>query len=142
LEVGDDVVFGSRSIVLTSTAVRSAKVTFVIIYGSYMSYYHWYFLYFCLFGWSIWKFPRKKRKKIYFEGLGSGQPLLSVRLFVRRRKSVSHFKAREITFSGLITLRIWRIGFVTPLFMIHFVTHCHVFILIPLLCKHHHQGNI
>ncbi len=28
LEVGDDVVFGSRSVVLTSTAVRSAKVTF------------------------------------------------------------------------------------------------------------------
>jgi hypothetical protein len=53
-------------------------------------------------------FPRKKRKKNFegLEGLGADGPLLAVCLSVCRRKLVSHFKAREITFSGLVTLRL------------------------------------
>jgi hypothetical protein len=48
--------------------------------------------------------PEKEKKKKIFRGPRVWATTI-VRPSVCRRKSVSHFKAREITFSGLITLR-------------------------------------
>jgi hypothetical protein len=49
--------------------------------------------------------PEKEKKRKIFRGPRVWATTI-VRPSVCRRKSVSHFKAREITFSGLITLRI------------------------------------
>jgi hypothetical protein len=58
-------------------------------------------------------FPRTKRKKkfrgprVWATTIVRPSVRPSVCLSVCRRKSISHFKAREITFSGLITLRYY-----------------------------------